>query len=146
MRRKTIGDKIRINQSLVHNKNVSPEDRRNAYLNLKRLNDILKPGGIVKAKNSKIRDIYNDNPKDVHHLIINDVNKDNSFITNTISHTPFRPKNKNFYSLSIKSNVHLVKNSSFRKNEFITKDNVFESKLNGKISHSDFEFIKKNSV
>jgi len=37
MANKTIGDKIRINQSLVKNKNVSPKERRNAYLNLKKI-------------------------------------------------------------------------------------------------------------
>lgn len=142
MARKTIGDKIRINQSLVKNKNVSPKERRNAYLNLRRLNNVLKEGNIVSAKNQNIRDIYNDNPNDIHHLVINDINN-GKMITNTISHTKFR--GNNFYSDSLKSNVHLKKQISFRKDKYITKDYVYESNVNGKLSKSDFDFIKKNS-
>lgn len=142
MRRKTIGDKIRINQSLVHNKNVSPKERRNAYLNLKRLNNVLKEGNIVSALNKDIRDIYNDNPNDIHHLVINDINN-GKMITNTISHTKFR--GNNFYSVSLQGNVHLKKHSTFRRDKKITKDNVYESKNNGLLSKNDFEFIKKNS-
>ena len=85
---KTIGDKIRINQSLVKNKNVSPKERRNAYLNLKRLNNVLKEGNIVAAKNKDIRDIQSSNVYDIHHLIINDINN-GRLVTNTISHTKF---------------------------------------------------------
>ena len=142
MTNKTIGDKIRINQSLVKNKNVSPKERRNAYLNLKRLNNVLKEGNIVSAKNKDIRDIYNDNRYDIHHLVINGINN-GKLVTNTISHTKFR--GNNFYSESLKSNVHLKKQSTFRKDKDITKDNVYESKINGLLSKNDFNYIKKNS-
>ena len=139
---KTIGDKIRINQSLVKNKNVSPKERRNAYLNLKRLNNVLKEGNIVAAKNKDIRDIQSSNVYDIHHLIINDINN-GRLVTNTISHTKFG--SKNFYSVSLQGNVHLKKQSTFRKNKAITKENVYESKINGLLSKNDFNYIKNNS-
>lgn len=141
---KSIGDKIRINQSIIHNKTLPPIERKKAYLKLKSLRSALKPGGIVKAKNTKISDIY-DVASDVHHLIINEKNVDNSFSTNTISHTRFRPKTDNYYSSSLGSNVHLVKKQFFRRNEKITINNVYESSLNGTLSESDFNYIKNNS-
>ena len=80
-------DKIKINQSIVKNKLKSPEERKIAYLELKRLNLLKKPGSILKRPDYEMIKV---NPKAhkpyEHNYMVYETNKKNNVKVNKITH------------------------------------------------------------
>ena len=153
---KRIIEKIKINQSIVKNKNVLPIERRNAYLELKRLNSLKKSGSIIKIPDHEMFFI---NPKQhkpyEHNYFVFNTDEKNNVKVNKITHGKISYKKEipSLYDYVDDKSTYIglkIIDSYQRKDKFnkpFKFYNFYESNLNNKISKkTEKDNIKEEKI
>ena len=142
----TIAEKIEYYKKRINDKTLSLEQRKYAFNKVQSLSSI-KPGSIVKSETNKIPGMRKGNEK-FHHVVINEIDKNENYSINAISHTKFEDFIKVKIDPSKKNDIGYVNTKTYdqyKNGSKINSFNTYESKYQNNLSMEDFEKLKRRS-